>query len=189
MQESSRAAKDLDLTAFVENTERKLAQFCRLMGGEDIRLEDLIDRIYRRFSKITRRGTHLASGADTFETVLFRSALDELAQLENSRSGRSLHGRDHRIIKAMEVNLLDRWREESSDSKDLGARIPLIADRLKLLDFEVRAPVVLSDNLGLESEQILKILGLRWAVFRHRLHRGRVELQRTLRGVQLGRTH
>jgi len=41
---------------------------------------------------------------------------------------------------------------------------------------------VLRDILKFEDEETSRILGVRWGVYRHRLHRGRLELKDNLRG-------
>ena len=57
-----------------------------------------------------------------------------------------------------------------------------VVDRLGRIDPEFRAPIVLRDVLGFEDEESVRILGLRWGVYRHRLHRGRLECKDALRG-------
>ncbi len=54
--------------------------------------------------------------------------------------------------------------------------------RLKGIDVEHRIPIILKDLLKFEDEEATQILGLRWGVYRHRLHRGRLELKELLKG-------
>ncbi len=178
----------LPLPEFVERTDGTLARFCVLMAGSDCHLDDIIERVYRRFSKSARRDIRLANRTHNLEVELYHSAMKELSQLELERPRLSLTGRDNRVLKAMETDLLSWWRAHCTETTELGNRLALVGDRLRLLDFDLRAPVILHDHLAMDSESILKVLHLRWAVFRHRLHRGRVEFQKALQGVQLGAT-
>ncbi|MBI1861817.1 MAG: hypothetical protein HYR96_12960 [Deltaproteobacteria bacterium] len=176
-------AKPSPLQSFVERTDQPLFRFCQLMTVPEVHLEELVTDIYRTFSRRIRRKGADSTPAETLQIELFRAAMDALFGIERSRPRLSLAGRDTRGLKALESDLLSWWRANPTDKAGLTQQIPSIGDRLRMLDFDLRAPVVLNDHLKLDQDVILKILGLRWAVFRHRLHRGRVELQKLLQGV------
>lgn len=176
------------MAAFVEQTEQPLFRFCQMMTVPEVHLEELVTDIYRGFSRRARR--HLRNSTTPEATLndlqieLFRSALDTLSALERSRPRLSLLGRDNRNLKALETDILTWWRANPTDKAALSLQIPSIGDRLRMLDFDLRATVVLNDHIKLDQDSLLKILNLRWAVYRHRLHRGRVELQKLLQGIQ-----
>jgi len=44
--------------------------------------------------------------------------------------------------------------------------------------------MVLRDVLKFDDEEILRILNIRWGVYRHRLHRGRLAFRESLKGRQ-----
>lgn len=56
--------------------------------------------------------------------------------------------------------------------------------RLSRVDIDFRAPMVLKDILRFDDEEILRILGIRWGVYRHRLHRGRLAFRESLKGKE-----
>ena len=93
----------------------------------------------------------------------------------------SLGGRDTRRLKGLDDDLLPA-KNESKEKQQ--ARVGTRAkDRLTRVDSELRAPVVLRDILKFEDEEVAQILGLRWGVYRHRLHRGRLDFKDALKGL------
>lgn len=176
------------ISEFAETSSDTLTQFCRLMVGAGVAIEDLIELIYRRFSRSLRSKYGVSETGEKYTLALFKAAIVELSLLELHRPRRCAVGRDLRVFKELEEDLLSWWRANGCTSKDFEGRMGAIADRLAMLEFDLRAPVILFDHLGLEGGLVMQILGLRWAVFRHRLHRGRTELQRLLQGVRLGAT-
>lgn len=85
-------------------------------------------------------------------------------------------GRDTRPMKALEEDILENRRMDP-------AALAALADvRLMRVDAEFRAPVILRDILGFVDDDVVEMLGLRWGVYRHRLHRGRVECIEGFRG-------
>lgn len=86
-------------------------------------------------------------------------------------------GRDTRLLKRWDENLLLK-----DPAREPAAFDAAILERLRRVDAELRAPVVLKDILRMEDEEVVRILNLRWGVYRHRLHRGRLEFREALRG-------
>lgn len=69
-------------------------------------------------------------------------------------------GRDTRVLKEEEE------RESRKDFQEVFSRI----------DPSLRAALLLKDLFLFKDEEIAKVLNLRWGVYRHRLHRARVEV-------------
>lgn len=167
------------LEQWVFDVAQPLYRFCELMLGPEVNTAELVADIYWRFSRQAHRHARHKHTADELKVQLFQTALAIISKEERNFPRFYRVGRDVRQTKALETNLLSLWRSQT-DSLNVPS-IPL-GDRLRLLDTDLRAPVILRDHLGFEEESILQILGLRWGVFRHRLHRGRIELQKFLQG-------
>lgn len=149
------------------------------MLGSHADCAELTGEIYHRFSRQVHRSR---SGDRGGRDEIFRLAVSTICKEERGLPRFYLAGRDTRGIKALEVDLLDKWRSRSSDRSSDGY-FASVCDRLLLLDIDLRAPVILRDHLNFDEESCLRILELRWGVFRHRLHRGRMELQRLFQGA------
>jgi DNA-directed RNA polymerase specialized sigma24 family protein len=90
-------------------------------------------------------------------------------------------GRDTRPMKGMDDDLLQAW--SSSKTGEISSIGPRAVERIRRLDTDFRAPIVLKDILGFDDEEVVRILGIRWGVYRHRLHRGRLEFRAALKGL------
>lgn len=80
----------------------------------------------------------------------------------------SLLGRDTRLVQKTETDLF-----QVSQSDFQQEFVP----RLGHLDLEQRVLIVLRDVLQFSDEEAMRVTDLRWGIYRHRLHRGRLELE------------
>lgn len=171
-----------ELREFIKEHDQKLYDFCSYMLDGGILAEEAILATFHDFSAVYRRLTSRRSGAwDP------REARIQLFQLAWNRVREALArvqftwtvGRDTRPFKAFDDDVLSRW---DGKRKDLSGLESSVVERLSRIDPDFRIPVVLRDVLGFDDEEVVQILGVRWGVFRHRLHRGRLELKEGLRG-------
>lgn len=176
-----------ELREFIKEAEiaQRLYDFCSYMLHGALSVDELVLDICRDFGddyrkQARRRGaTWSASEASEMRIRLFRQAWDAVQfHLQNTQYVFTV-GRDTRQMKSLEDDLLAAWRgrEKSSGRVEAGA-----LDRLARVDADFRAPLVLRDILKFEDEEVVRILGTRWGVYRHRLHRGRLEFKDSLRG-------
>lgn len=154
-----------------------------MLPAEGDRLEVVL-AIFRKFGAIysreARRGElrqdPLQARVGLFQVAwrLVRRTLADAAMSHPS-------GRDIRGLKAADADLLEEWAKgrKGAAPADIWE---LLCDRLMLVDVDFRAAVVLRDVLRMQDEEVAKILGLRWGVYRHRLHRGRLETLDVLQG-------
>lgn len=173
------------LRAFVESSDRDLFRFCAMMSATGEDLEPLVVQIFRTFARNIYRNRRGFPSTAQLQIELFRTALRILVNRGRGGVRAFSAGRDTRQSQELEKNLLAGWRNQNGDPALSAEQLALLGDRLRLLDFDLRSPVLLHDLLGVEAQLILQILGLRWGAFRHRLHRGRVELQWLLQGYGL----
>jgi DNA-directed RNA polymerase specialized sigma24 family protein len=109
--------------------------------------------------------------------VHFSIAWEKIQREAGSVAMRWVSGRDLRAQKMAEEDLLKKNPKEEGEA----FRESLLG-RFARIDLDFRAPVVLRDVLDFPDEEAMRILKLRWGVYRHRLHRGRLELCEGLRG-------
>lgn len=78
------------------------------------------------------------------------------------------------VSQGLNNSVLQLWRQR------IEAGVPNLdrdlRDFLFSLPSELRVVLVLKDIMQYEDQEILKILDIRWQVYRHRLHRGRIDL-------------
>jgi hypothetical protein len=149
-----------------------------LYGG--IAVEDAILSIFRDFGHLFRK---LSGKKQPWEQMEIRLRLFTMAwQTIREAIIPGVYswpvGRDMRQLKGIDEDLLLSW---DGTEKDLERLEPAILERLGRIDADFRVAVVLRDILGFEDEEVMRILGIRWGVYRHRLHRGRLELKDALR--------
>lgn len=151
--------------------------FCHyLLYGQDH--EELVLEIFREFGDAHRRLSRIATPPDRLRIELFQIAWRLAQEAHAVRQPPALSSVDARPMYGRTEDLLKLWAEKSDHAADLEL---CIGERVAQIDFDYRAVVVLRDILKIEHEEVAKILGLRWAVYRHRLHRGRLELRDCLR--------
>lgn len=173
-----------ELREFIKEHDQRIFDFCTYLLPSGMDRDDLVLAIFRDFGDHYRR-LSLQKDA-TWEPLEIRLRLFQLAW-EKVRET-ILHtpipwsvGRDTRQLKGMEDDWLRGAKFKTLDPKTM---VDPIREHLGNIDADFRAPVVLRDILGFEDEEVMRILGLRWGVYRHRLHRGRLELKDSLRGRQ-----
>jgi RNA polymerase sigma-70 factor (ECF subfamily) len=86
-----------------------------------------------------------------------------------------------------------RRRVETTELEEAPAReVPdrdlqrFLAERIRALDFEYRAPLVLRDVSGLSNEEVAAALGLSVAAAKSRIHRARMQIRAELEAWQRG---
>lgn len=178
----------VDLREFVKDYQERIVTFCFYFMPQDFVLDDLVISIFRQFGEDYRRYLDRNEGSrDPLEMKirLFRFAWGKIQDALIVESVGWPVGRDFRKLKAMDENLLRDWERladsgETTLSDDFRSELGL---RLRRIDSENRAAVILKDILGFEDEEVLRMLSLRWGVYRHRLHRGRLDLCDILKGT------
>ena len=167
------------LREFVKEMEQKIYDFCFYMLGGGKEIDDVVIGIFREFGDYYRRGGAKKSqsvGGPELRTALFRLAWRQVRDAAVPAVV-WVSGRDTRNNKNWDSDLLASISKKDDDAWRLA-----VTERLRLLDLEFRAPLVLRDVLRLEDEEAVRVLGLRWGVYRHRLHRGRVDFRECLIG-------
>jgi hypothetical protein len=175
-----------ELREFVKENDRGLYSFCYYLLPADYPIDELVLQIFRDFGDTFRHqqaGKH-ETGFEALELriALFVGAWDRVRDVASNLQFTWALGRDTRAMKGWDLNLLEEWERMDHKGADLGDLEPAVVERLRRVDLEVRAPVVLRDILRFEDEEVVRILGIRWGVYRHRLHRGRLDFQDLLLG-------
>lgn len=135
-----------------------LYELCACLGVQE--LEDVLTAVFRNHGSAPR-------------VELFRHTI-EAVRASRLTDTRANMGRDLRVLQQMETDLLHAGKQPEWER---------VSDRIRALDLDLALPVLLKDRLKLEDSEILQILQIRWGVFRHRLHRGRVELMELFTGT------
>ena len=175
-----------ELREFVKENNEKLFSFCYYMLQEDYVIEDFALSVFREFGEIYRRISGSKEGAwEPFEIRLrlFKLAWERLRDAIATQQFSWTGGRDTRQMKGLDQDLLKEWAATSASDGAIANLDTQVVARLRKIDPDFRAPVVLRDVLAFEDEELVRILGVRWGVYRHRLHRGRLEVRDALRGM------
>ncbi len=125
-------------------------------------------------------------GSESF-TLLYQIACHHIFQESRQNLVLTSSGRDFRKLRELEENLLGSEEiaaERLSYEEGISPWYEKFIDRLQQVDSELRIVLVLKDILGMEEDDILSIVRIRWAIYRHRLHRGRLELKEALEGTR-----
>lgn len=143
---------------------------------------DWLDAVFSEFG--TRHGFSGRKKDHVWEPMELRVSLYALAwkYLKPVLGGSSLErfsllGRDTRIAQSTEEDLF-RVPKETFQK--------LFVGRLRRLDLDQRVLIVLRDLLGFSDEEAMRVVDVRWGIYRHRLHRGRMELSGILAGREFG---
>lgn len=172
-----------DLREFIKENDQRVYDFCTYLLDADFAVEDVVLSVFREFGEYFRRHRWLAAGISPEEMrlQLFQIAWAQIQDCLHQSSFPIIGGRDTRTLKGLDEDILPA-RGESRDRVAQRAE-NRVRDRLSRVDAELRAPVVLRDVLKFEDEEAARILGLRWGVYRHRLHRGRLDFKDALKGT------
>ena len=172
-----------ELREFVKENSHRLYGFCFYLLQEDYSVDDFVISVFRHFGEEYRKYMAKKEGSREFLELrvrLFRLAWEKIRALVGSTPYTWTVGRDMRQMKGYDDDLIESLGRGGSAPLD-GMESAIVA-RLRKVDLEFRAPLVLRDVLGFDDEEVVRILGLRWGVFRHRLHRGRLDLRDELKG-------
>ncbi len=171
------------LREFIQDNDQRLYDFCYYVMRASPVCDEIVLEIFRAFGEYYRR--HYAKGQvagtpNELTLRLFEIAWQCLREAALSELPLWASGRDTRQMKGQEIDLLEKMKR---------AKAPLnlpdeeIIQRFEQLDLDLLAPLVLKDILKFDDEEVATILGVRWGVYRHRLHRGRLELKDSLQGA------
>jgi DNA-directed RNA polymerase specialized sigma24 family protein len=169
------------LRDLVKENDQKVYDFALYMcaGQEDV--TDLVLDVFRRFGDFYKRSSSNSNSVidqSELRLQLFAMAWNSIRRNLHGQSFSWPIGRDTRVQQEAEADLLLELAKEKVTEE---SRARFIA-RLAQVDSDLRAPLVLKDLLGFGDEEAVRILGTRWGVYRHRLHRGRLQLCEHLRG-------
>ncbi|MBY0370138.1 hypothetical protein K2X33_05590 [bacterium] len=167
-----------ELREFIKGNDQRVSDFCACLLPADQFRQELVLEIFREFGEDYRAqaaAPQEGAAPDALLVTLFQIAWKHVQQSQSHAYFPMVTGRDTRILQELDANLL--------------AAQPLYEktrERLLRVDPELRATVVLRDILGFTDEQSAAVLGLRWGVYRHRLHRGRLDFKDALKGLPRG---
>ncbi len=173
----------VSLREFVKENELKVCQFLHFMLFGFSGLEEVTLEVFRSFGKAFQK--QIIKKNSDWEKVGLRIQLFSLAwkaviKAQNQVEYTWSFGRDTRPLKQLDNDLLSE--NHSYRLKRLDPE--LFMPRLARVDIDFRAPMVLRDVLCFDDEEVIRILGIRWGVYRHRLHRGRLAFRESLKGKQ-----
>lgn len=172
-----------ELRDFVKENGAALYDFCSYLLPAEYAVDDLVLSVFREFGELFRKITakrDMAWGAVELRIRLFALAWEQIREVSGNFQFSWALGRDTRQLKGWDTDILDKT--QAAPQNKLGEFEPVAVDRLHRVDLEVRAPVVLRDILRFDDEEVVRILGTRWGVYRHRLHRGRLDYRELLHG-------
>ena len=174
-----------ELGTLVRENDASVYQFCYYMTLGSEQVETLVFDVFRKFGNEYRKLASKKSvlwGARALRLRLFQIAWDEIRESLSSVQYDIRLGRDTRALKLAEEDLLG----ECVGLADSGPEVEKFAERaffrLAKVEPEFRAPLILKDMLGFDDEEVTRVISIRWGVYRHRLHRGRIEYVESLRG-------
>lgn len=179
---SQSAENQPGLRDFIREYGARVFTFCDYLLPKEAKPEETLVRVFREFGNVYRKANRKQPvGWQELEmrVKLFSIAWQSIREAMGEFHFLWIPGRDTRAGRRVDENLLAQVVSQPFPKTE---RDTELVNRLKCLDPEFRAPVVLRDILRLEEEEILRVLGLRWGVYRHRLHRGRIEFKDGLKG-------
>lgn len=182
---SSRIGETLpELKAFINENSDRVVAFCEYMLPPDFPCDDLVLDIFRSFGQVYRDLVQKQETRQPLEVRvhLFRLAWERIRENLPTASVYVSLGRDTRNLKGLDDDLLVAWEKARVSANAIGKMKDDVVERIRAVDAEFRVGVILRDLLGFEDEEVAQILKLRWGVYRHRLHRGRIEFTSILRG-------
>lgn len=174
----------VELRDFVQENGQRVYDFCAFLLANDLAIEEIVLSVFRDFGEFVRRNPSQMANAspETLRLRLFQITWNQIQNSMHRVVFATLGGRDTRVLKGLDDDILPGRSNESREKIATKAE-NRVRDRLARVDAELRAPLVLRDVLKFTDEDAAKILGLRWGVYRHRLHRGRLDFKDALRGV------
>ena len=173
----------ISLREFIKDNELKACRFLYFMLFGFSGLEEVTLDVFRQFGRAFQK-KEVKKNSDwekaSLRIELFSIAWEAVLKAQSRADYAWSFGRDTRPIKQLDVDLL--FEKSTSKTKRKDSEIYL--SRLARVDIDFRAPLVLRDILFFDDEEVIRILGIRWGVYRHRLHRGRLAFRESLKGKQ-----
>ena len=172
----------LDLRAFLKLHEQSLHAFIFNVLGESAPIDEMMAEVVSKFSDRYQKylSTHKKTSDPMEIDVLLFQVVEAVVRREHTRVkqlGWTL-GRDTRLLVEQGKDLLQDLSGGAISTK-LNSQI---LARVSGVDYDYRLPLVLRDIMHFEDEKACRVLGLRWGIYRHRLHRGRTAFVEALRG-------
>ncbi len=181
MAQSAKTESVPELRELVKENDRRVFSFISYLVFDPEAAEVAVLNSFSEFGKFYRRSVasrRTQYDSDQLRIRLFQLVWKEAKSLSGAPVPLSL-GRDTRLLNEATTDVLAK----SPDAEALDERtVERITDRVRTLDFDFRAPLVLRDILKFSDEEATRILGIRWGVYRHRLNRARLDLVDCLRG-------
>lgn len=174
-----------ELREFVKEYDERLYTLCYYLLPAEYPIEELVLQIFRDFGDRFRQQSgkrEAAWEALELRIGLFAAAWERIREVASNLQFTWTLGRDTRQMKGWDEDLLQEWQRIAKKGGELGELESTVVERLRRVDLEVRVPVVFRDILHFEDEEVVRILGIRWGVYRHRLHRGRIDFKDLLHG-------
>lgn len=172
-----------EMRELIRQNDQRLFDFCSYMLGAEGVGDELLLSIFREFGETYRRhagrARHSVWNPVEARLTLYQIGWERIRDTLFRFQPTWMAGRDTRSMRSQDEDLLATIRSKKVDPAAFRTQV---MERLDRIDPEFRAPLVLRDILGFEDEDAVRILGLRWGVYRHRLHRGRLESKDALRG-------
>jgi DNA-directed RNA polymerase specialized sigma24 family protein len=178
-----------DFREFVKENGERLYNFCFLMlppsfgvsganGSDEFVLAVLREfgDDYRKWAKVER-----VWEVNEVRCKLFKLTWENIREVLSKSQAPWTIGRDTRQLVDVDADILELWL---SDEEALPTIEDRVLDRMRWVDPDFRAPLVLRDVVGFEDQEVVRILGIRWGVYRHRLNRGRLDFTESLRGAR-----
>lgn len=153
----------VDLKEFVRQHEAEICTFCFYMLKDEQSYSNMVYLIFETFTKKFIKSLRMLD-YEELRLELFREAIEKLDAFYHTQ--------------ITPRSLLTKPINKISNSKNL------YHEGLLLINVNLRTILVLRDILGIQDEQTMKILSLRWGVYRHRLNRARVEFIQTMQRLK-----
>jgi len=173
----------ISLREFVKDNEVKVCRFLQFMLIGFAGLEEVTLEVFRNFGRAFQK-QELKKNSEWekagLRIELFAMAWQAVIRAQGRVDYTWSFGRDTRPLKQLDIDLLSEGAIQRPTRRDS----EMYLSRLARVDIDFRAPIVLRDILLLDDEEVIRILGIRWGVYRHRLHRGRLAFRESLKGKQ-----
>jgi DNA-directed RNA polymerase specialized sigma24 family protein len=172
---------------FVKENGEKLYHFCYLLLPLSVDAEEFVLAALRDFGDNYRRWAKSEEPGEISELrcKLFKLAWERTKDVLSRTQAAWTVGRDTREVVDIDRDLLIDWAKQNRNSTtktETNLIDEKILDRMRWVDPDFRAPFILRDLIGLADEDVVRVLGLRWGVYRNRLNRGRLDLKECLKG-------
>lgn len=170
--------------AFIKEQVPTLFAFCNYVLLDDARASHIMLSIFREFGSRWKKVSKKRPAWNELDAriLLFGKASQRLRrELMDPHAAPADWNRSS--FKHMEEDLLSPWLSQKVPGKLAPSTEKQVLIRLGSMDPDYRFPLILRDFIRLEEQEVAEILNLRWNVYRHRLHRGRCDLVRLLRGI------